>query len=615
MSAHAPVLLAALDAALAAADPYQAVLNAVALEGDRLQVAGARYDLAAYRRILVVGAGKATARMAQAVEHLLDGRIAAGQIVVKTGHRETLSIIHQAEAAHPIPDAAGVAGAQAILDLLKGSDDRTLVLCLLSGGASALLVAPAAGLTLHDKQEATRLLMHAGADITELNAVRKHLSAVKGGRLAQAAYPARVVALILSDVIGDPPGVIASGPTAQDDSTFADALAVIDRFDLRGKLPPRVLHHLEQGAAGQLPETLKQDAPALARTQNAIIGSIRLAMQAARAALALRGFTPRVISATIRGEARDAARMMAQAARAELAAMQPGEQRSLLYGGETTVTVRGAGLGGRNQELALAFALEIEGMQGVSLLSAGTDGTDGPTGAAGAWVDGGTSVLARKAGLDPRHELDNNNSYSFFQQLDAATGLHNHFFFDSPRIYYMHVHGHGSASELAAKVKPAIALIGAHAPAATGTPGRAISGTLNSAALANIVGYDGEQTGAVYKITIGRPDIPLKEMGAAINARMGLNTWAAFYGSDADAVVAGDIAMLDREVTPVLKSLRSSGIDVVAIHHHMTGTAPQVIFLHYWGKGSAQKLATAFRAAIDQTGARPRATAATTGKR
>jgi len=192
-----------------------------------------------------------------------------------------------------------------------------------------------------------------------------------------------------------------------------------------------------------------------------------------------------------------------------------------------------------------------------------------------------------------------------------VTALHNHFFFDTPRIYYMHVHGHGTAADLATKVKPALDLIGATPPANASTAnGRAINGTLDSAALAKIVGYQGEQTGPVYKITIGRPDIPLKEMGASINARMGLNTWAAFYGSDADAVVAGDIAMLDREVTPVLKSLRSSGIDVVAIHHHMTGTQPQVIFLHYWGKGPAQKLATAFRMAIEQTGARPKTTTA-----
>ncbi len=186
-----------------------------------------------------------------------------------------------------------------------------------------------------------------------------------------------------------------------------------------------------------------------------------------------------------------------------------------------------------------------------------------------------------------------------------VTALHNHFFFDSPRIFYMHVHGHGTASELATKAKAALAVIGAHSAAASSAAaGRAINGQLDTAALAKIVGYDGEQNGAVYKITIGRPDIPLKEMGASINARMGLNTWAAFYGSDADAVVAGDVAMLDREVTPVLTSLRSSGIDVVAIHHHMTGTQPQVIFLHYWGKGPAQKLATAFRAALDQTGSR-----------
>ena len=192
-----------------------------------------------------------------------------------------------------------------------------------------------------------------------------------------------------------------------------------------------------------------------------------------------------------------------------------------------------------------------------------------------------------------------------------VTALHNHFFFDTPRIYFMHVHGHGTAADLATKVKPAIALIGAKASAsAPVSGGRAINGTLDSAALAKIVGYAGEQNGAVYKITIGRPDIPLKEMGASINSRMGLNTWAAFYGSNADTVVAGDIAMLDREVTPVLKALRGNGIDVVAIHHHMTGTDPQVIFLHYWGKGQAQKLATAFRAAIDQTGARPHAAAA-----
>lgn len=427
MKDHASTLLAAMDAALAAADPYRAVLNAVTLDGNRLQVADTSYDLAAFSRILVVGAGKATARMAQAVEFLLDGRITKGQIVVKTGHGVPLSVIRQTEASHPIPDAAGVAGTQAILSLLQATDEHTLVLCLLSGGASALLVAPAAGLELADKQEATRLLMHAGADITELNAMRKHLSAVKGGRLAQAAYPAQVLSLILSDVIGDPPGVIASGPTARDDSTFADALSIVDKFGLRNQLPARVIAHLAQGTAGQLPETLKKGAPALARTQNAIVGSIRLAMQAAHAELARLGFTPQVISDTINGEARDAARMMAQAARDKLAAMQQGARYALLYGGETTVTVRGSGLGGRNQELALAFALEIEGMDGITLLSAGTDGSDGPTDAAGAMVDGMTAQKAREAGMDPVQYLADNNSYAFFERLDAETAARSHF--------------------------------------------------------------------------------------------------------------------------------------------------------------------------------------------
>jgi uncharacterized protein DUF1259 len=197
-----------------------------------------------------------------------------------------------------------------------------------------------------------------------------------------------------------------------------------------------------------------------------------------------------------------------------------------------------------------------------------------------------------------------------------VTALHNHFFFDTPRIYYMHVHGHGSASDLAMRVKPALDLIGAKPAANASTAnGRTITGTLDSATLARIVGYQGEQTGPVYKITIGRADIPLTEMGASINARMGLNTWAAFYGNDNDAVIAGDIAMTDREVTPVLKALRANGIDVVAIHHHMTGTTPTVIFLHYWGKGPAQKLATSFRNAIDQTGARPKTTKTTTAQR
>jgi len=415
------------NAALAAVDPYNAVLKAARVEHGRLHVAGVQYDLAAYHRIIVVGAGKATARMALAVESLLGNRIAAGLIIVKEEHTAPLTIIAQVEASHPVPNEAGVAGAKRILDMVRAADEKTLVICLLSGGASALLVAPVEGVTLHDKQEATRMLLNAGASIFELNAVRKHLSSVKGGRLAQAAWPAQLVTLILSDVIGDPLDVIASGPTSPDNSTFAEAWAVIEKFGLQEKLPPRVADYLQRGISGQVPETVKENDPCLVNTHNEIVAGIRQALAAAEQRSAQLGFQSRTVSDTLQGEAGDAARFLAQAARAELACMQANERHSLLCGGETTVTVRGTGKGGRNQEFALVFGLEIEGCQGVSLLSAGTDGTDGPTDAAGAIVDGNTSSRARSLGIDPLRYLANNDSYAFFQQLDSMSGAHSHF--------------------------------------------------------------------------------------------------------------------------------------------------------------------------------------------
>jgi hydroxypyruvate reductase len=415
------------NAALAAVDPYNAVLNAVKVEGNQLHIAGAKCDLAAFERIVVVGAGKATARMALAIESLLGNKIDAGLIVVKDGHAAPLSSIEQVESSHPVPGEAGVAGTTRILEMARAADEKTLFICLISGGASALLVAPAAGITLQDKQDATRLLLNAGASIAELNAVRKHLSMVKGGRLAQAAYPAQVVTLIVSDVIGDPLDVIASGPTTPDDSTFSDAWAVITKFGLQEKLPLRVAEHLQRGSAGQVAETVKKNDPCWHKTHNVIVASILQAMAAAQEKSAQLGFATKIIFETLQGEAREAAHFLAQAARAELAAMKPGERRCLLCGGETTVTVRGTGMGGRNQELALAFALEAEGCPGVTLLSAGTDGTDGPNDAAGAMVDDRTSAWARGLGLDPLSYLNNNDSYSFFQRFDTATGAHSHF--------------------------------------------------------------------------------------------------------------------------------------------------------------------------------------------
>ncbi|MHB1290691.1 MAG: HAD-IIB family hydrolase [Sulfuricella sp.] len=423
----ASILTHIFSAALAAVDPFQAVLNAAKLENDCLTVAGAAYPLEDFSRIIVVGAGKATARMALAIEALLDERISAGLIIVKEGHAASLGKIEQIEASHPVPNEAGVAGAQRILDMVRAADERTLVICLLSGGASALLVAPVAGVTLQDKQEVTALLLKAGATIGELNAVRKHLSAVKGGRLAQAAYPAQMVTMILSDVIGDRLDVIASGPTAPDGSSFGYAWSVIEKYGLKEKTPVRVMNYLQRGIAGLAPETVKDGEPCLLVTRNVIVGGIGRALAAAQEKSRQLGFAAEIVTAELQGEARDAARFLALTARMTQAGLKAGERRCLLFGGETTVTVRGTGKGGRNQEIALAFAMEIDGLEGVTLLSAGTDGGDGPTDAAGALVDGNTAGRARRLGMGPVAYLDDNDSYGFFQQLDAMSGTRNHF--------------------------------------------------------------------------------------------------------------------------------------------------------------------------------------------
>lgn len=419
-------LLDIFDAAITAVDPCQAVLNAARLERNYLYIGGAIYDLEKYKRIIVVGAGKATARMAMAIEKLLGARISAGLIIVKDGHSAVLNNIPQREAAHPVPSQAGVDATQKILEMAKLADEHTLFICLISGGASALLVAPADEVTLADKQGVTSLLLKAGANIEELNAVRKHLSAVKGGRLAQAAFPAQVVTLILSDVIGDRFDVIASGPTAADVSTFSDAWAVLEKYGLQQKIPSRAARHLQQGMAGELGETVKQGDACLLKVHNVIVGGLALALEAARQKAQQLGIHAEIISAEIKGEARAAAHTLAQAARATLDTMQTPERRCLLSGGETTVTVTGSGLGGRNQELALAYAIESEGLPGVCLLSAGTDGSDGPNDAAGALVDGNTAALARQLGIVPEQYLADNDSYHFFQKFDAGSGEHTH---------------------------------------------------------------------------------------------------------------------------------------------------------------------------------------------
>ena len=414
------------DAALSAVDPYAAVLNSIHIEDDVLHVMGKNYPLPSYDRILVIGAGKSAARMSQAIEHLLGSRITQGLVITKYGHALPTQFVRIAEAAHPVPDEAGIAATHKLLQLVQGIDTRTLIICLLSGGASALMVAPAEGITLQDKQQATNLLLRAGASIVELNAVRKHLSDIKGGWLAQHVHPATLLTLILSDVIGDRLDVIASGPTAADASTFADALAVIAGYGLNEQMPAAVMHRLRFGKEGQLSETAKEGDYTLSTTQNVIVGNLDLALSAAEAQARALDYETRIVEHALQGEAREAARMMAHRARSELAAMKEGEKHCLIWGGETTVTVHGSGKGGRNQELALAFAMEIEGVSGLTLLSAGTDGTDGPTDTAGASVNGNTVPQARRLDIAAEPCLAQNDSYSFFHRLDAVAGTDCH---------------------------------------------------------------------------------------------------------------------------------------------------------------------------------------------
>ena len=354
--------------------------------------------------------------MALAAPRALGRRIAAGWVNVKDGlgrsRPPSRIVLH--ECGHPVPDLRGIAGAERIAEIVRSAGRNDLVLCLVSGGASALLPLPAPPITLEEKQETTRLLLASGADIHEINTLRKHISRIKGGELARLAWPARVESLLLSDVIGDDPGVIGSGPTAPDASTFGDALRILDRYRIRKRVPASVRARIEQGARGEIPETLKPGDPVMARVRNTIIGSNRLALAgAARRAREL-GFRTMVLASEIQGETREVARMHAAIAREICRTGQPLRPPAcVISGGETTVTLHGNGLGGRNQEFVLAAAMDIAGLPETVIFSAGTDGTDGPTDAAGAIADGAT--LSRKP--DAREYLANNDSYHYFEVL------------------------------------------------------------------------------------------------------------------------------------------------------------------------------------------------------
>jgi len=405
-------------AAVAAADPEVAVRRHVTVRGRVLQVDDAQYDLGSVRRLIVVGAGKASAFMARALESLLGGTIACGWVNVKRGHGCRLDRVKVHEAGHPIPDRAGMAGALEIVRLLRGTGPDDLVMCCISGGGSALLPLPVEGVTLEEKQRVTASLLESGAPIVEVNTVRKHLSQVKGGRLAATAAPARTVTLILSDVIGDPLDAIASGPTVPDPTTYAEALQIVESRGLADSVPPSVISHLAAGVAGDVPETPKPGDPVFRSVQNVIVANNRAAVAAAAERARALGYSPHVVSCSISGEAREvAAQQAALARRVPRDGVPVSRPACIIGGGETTVTVRGDGVGGRNQEFALAAAIALAGTDGISVLAAGTDGTDGPTEAAGAFADGETVARAAALGLDARACLERNDSYHFFEAL------------------------------------------------------------------------------------------------------------------------------------------------------------------------------------------------------
>lgn len=417
-----PFLQKLITAGLSTADPYQALIKHVALDRHFLIVGRRTYDLSHIDRIIAVGAGKASARMAQALEAALGTRLDDGLVIVKTGHTLPTKRIAVLEAGHPIPDRAGLHATQGLLHLIQRLTHRDLLIVLLSGGASSLLPAPVADVTLADKQRTTRLLLRSGATINEINVVRKHLSLVKGGGLTTSTR-ARIVTLLLSDVIGDDLGSIGSGPTAGDPSTFADAVALLQRYRSWHTAPAAVRRYLYSGQKGDVPETLKPGSRRLRSVQHYIIGNNRIMLEAVARAAQQAGLHTKFVSHPITGEARMAAKQLTDLAKA--ITKRPGSLKRpccVVAGGETTVTVTGRGKGGRAQEFAASAAFEIAGLPNTWVVALGTDGTDGPTDAAGAIVSGRTVAQAKKLGIDLRSSLNKHNTYPALKAL----GCHIH---------------------------------------------------------------------------------------------------------------------------------------------------------------------------------------------
>ncbi len=404
--------------AVHAVDPQSILSSHVSLRNKVLRIGDRKYPLSQVERIFVAGTGKASAAMAVNLEKILGTRITQGLINVKYGHSQRLKRIRIQEAGHPLPDEKGLEGAKEMVGMLSHLTPKDLLLFLISGGGSALLPLPAEGITLAEKQATTHQLLSCGANIQEINTLRKHLSRIKGGGLARIVYPATLVSLILSDVIGDPLDAIASGPTVPDPTTFEDCARILNKYELWGKIPPSVAGHIREGIEGKKEETLKEGEPAFVGVYNLVVGNNLLAMKAAKKAAQDLGYRTLLLSSLVEGETREVAKVHAAIAKEVLLSGNPiGPPACILSGGETTVTLKGKGKGGRSQEFALAAALEIAGWEEILMMSAGTDGTDGPTDAAGAFADGKTLNRARTMGLDPWSFLKENDSYDFFEKL------------------------------------------------------------------------------------------------------------------------------------------------------------------------------------------------------
>ncbi len=412
-------------AAVAAVDPARLVRESLRADARGIAFSGGGVSATApwsdVRKVYLVGGGKAGRAMGEAAVAVLGERVSAGAVAVPRGRGGSAGPVRFVEAGHPLPDAGSRAAAAEMLALLARAGEGDLVVALISGGGSAMISAPPEGISPEEKEAVFRLMLRSGADIAEFNTLRKHLSAVKGGRMAAAAHPARVFALLLSDVPGDDPSVIASGPFSPDPTTYPDAMNVLVGRRICATVPASVRDHIAFGVAGTVPETPKPGAPVFGKVACAVVGSNRIALEAAAAAARAAGAaTVRVLPGFLRGEARACAGAFVEEIRKASASLPPGRAAVLVAGGETTVAVRGDGLGGRNQEFALAAALAMDGREGIAVLAAGTDGVDGPTDAAGAYADGGTCARARAAGLSPEEHLSWNDSHPFFR---AVSGL------------------------------------------------------------------------------------------------------------------------------------------------------------------------------------------------